>query len=100
GGQSDTAQRNDETDNVESPAQPVLASPEHFYDRVVTVERDQGYTFEKIVRGAIGRTPLPVLNYTTPAMKRELARLLDAQEFDVVQLESIHLAEYLPIIRS
>jgi glycosyltransferase involved in cell wall biosynthesis len=84
----------------ESSAEPLLLSPERFYDRVVTVGRDQGYTLSKIVRGAVGRTPLPVLNYTTPAMKQELARLLDAQDFDVVQVESIHLAEYLPIIRA
>ncbi len=84
----------------ESSAEPLLASPESFYDRVVTIGRDQGYTLSKIVRGAIGRTPLPVLNYTTPAMKEELARILDAQDFDVVQVESIHLAEYLSIIRA
>ncbi len=84
----------------ESPAEPLLASPESFYDRVLTVGRDQGYTLSKIVRGAIGRTPLPVLNYTTPAMKEELARILDSQDFDIVQVESIHLAEYLPIIRA
>lgn len=84
----------------ESSAGPLLASPERFYDQVVTVGRDQGYTLRKIVRGAIGRAPLPVLNYTTPAMKQELERILDAQDFDVVQVESIHLAEYLPIIRS
>jgi polysaccharide biosynthesis protein PslH len=82
----------------ESSAEPLLASPEHFYKRVILVGRDEGYTLAKIVRGAIGRTPLPVLNYTTPAMKQELARVLDEQDFDVVQVESIHLAEYLPII--
>lgn len=84
----------------ESSAEPLLASPESFYDRVVTIGRDQGYTLSKIVRGALGRTPLPVLNYTTPAMKQALARILDEQEFDIVQIESIHLAEYLPIIRA
>jgi glycosyltransferase involved in cell wall biosynthesis len=83
-----------------SSSEPPLASPESFYDRVVTINRDQGYTLGKIVRGAIGRTPLPVLNYTTPAMKQALARILDAEDFDIVQLESIHLAEYLPIIRA
>ena len=83
-----------------SSTEPVLESPESFYERVVLVGRDQGYTLSKIVRGAIGRTPLPVLNYTTPAMKEALARVLDEQDFDVVQVESIHLAEYLPIIRA
>jgi len=84
----------------ESSTEPILESPESFYARVILVGRDQGYTLAKIVRGAIGRTPLPVLNYTTPAMKEALARVLDEQDFDVVQVESIHLAEYLPIIQA
>jgi sugar transferase (PEP-CTERM/EpsH1 system associated) len=69
-----------------------------FYDRVITVPRDSGYSFSKIVRGAFGRTPLPILNYTTEAMKQALARALDEFEFDLVQIESIHLMEYLQII--
>jgi polysaccharide biosynthesis protein PslH len=100
-GQSETQLRAGKAQQQDvSSAEPLLTSPESFYDRVVTVGRNQGYTLSKIVRGAIGRTPLPVLNYTTPAMKQELARLLDEQEFDIVQVESIHLAEYLPIIRA
>ncbi len=83
-----------------SDAEPVLQKPASFYERVLTVARERGYTPTKIVRGALGRTPLPVLNYTTEAMKRELAHALDAHQFDVVQVESIHLASYLPIIRA
>lgn len=97
--QSETQQAG-KAGQLESSAEPLLASPESFYDRVVTIGRDQGYTLSKIVRGALGRTPLPVLNYTTPAMKQALSRILDEQEFDIVQLESIHLVEYLPIIRA
>jgi polysaccharide biosynthesis protein PslH len=100
GDQSDKELRASQTPQDNSSSQTLLASPESFYDRVVTINRDQGYTLSKIIRGAIGRTPLPVLNYTTPAMKRELARLLSAEDFDIVQIESIHLAEYLPIIRA
>ena len=71
-----------------------------FYDRVITVARDSGYSFSKIVRGAFGRTPLPILNYTTDAMKQALAHALNESDFDLVQIESIHLMEYLPIIRA
>ncbi len=99
-GQSKTELHAGEAQQNESSAEPLLDKPESFYDRVITVGRDQGYTLSKIVRGAIGRTPLPVLNYTTPAMKQALARILDEQDFDVVQVESIHLAEYLLIIRA
>lgn len=82
------------------PAEPILAGPEHFYEREITVGRDQSYTPAKIVRGAVGRTPLPLLNYTTSAMKRALVRILSKDDFDVVQIESIHLLAYLPIIRA
>ena len=71
-----------------------------FYDDVVVIPRDRGYTPAKILRGGLGKTPLPVLNYTSAAMKRALKRLLDARAFDIVQLESIHLMACLPIIRA
>lgn len=70
------------------------------YKQVVAVARDRGYTPAKILRGALGRTPISLLNYTTDPMKQALAHMLSEQDFDVVQIESIHLMGYLPIIRS
>lgn len=66
----------------------------------VTVARDPAYTVGKIARGILTTTPLPVLNYYTESMRSELARLLDEQDFDVVQIESLSLAAYLPVIRA
>jgi sugar transferase (PEP-CTERM/EpsH1 system associated) len=81
-----------------------LAQPssdlKNLYEQVITVERDSAYTFAKVVRGLLGQTPLPVLNYTTDRMKHALERILSEQAFDVVQVESIHLMAYLPIIRA
>ena len=73
---------------------------ERFYDQVVTVQHVRGYTFSKLFHGAIGSTPLPVLNYTSVVMKDKLARLLSEQQFDVVQIESVHLINYLPVIHA
>lgn len=70
------------------------------YERVITVKRDPGYTPAKILRGALGSTPISLLNYTTDAMKQALAHMLNEQDFDVIQVESIHLMGYLRIIRS
>jgi glycosyltransferase involved in cell wall biosynthesis len=64
------------------------------------VARDSAYTFPKLVRGVLGKTPLPVLNYTTESMKRALARVLSENYFDIIQIESIHLMAYLAIIRA
>lgn len=66
----------------------------------ISVQRERDYTLAKLVRGAIGRLPVTVLNYSTRAMAQQLERTLNQQSFDVVQVESIHLARYLPIIRS
>ncbi len=76
-----------------------LVNPGNPFERVVTVKRDPGYTPAKLLRGALGRTPISLLNYTTNAMKQALAKMLSEQSFDVVQMESIHLMGYLPVIR-
>lgn len=77
-----------------------LANPENPYERVITVKRDPGYSPTNLIRGALGPTPISLLNYTTAPMKQALAQLLSDQNFDVIQMESIHLMGYLPIIRS
>ena len=74
--------------------------PAQWCEQVVIVPRERGYTLTKLARGAIGRMPVTVLNYTSRVMAAELARLCDAQAFDAVQIESIHLAAYLPLILS
>lgn len=73
---------------------------EKVYEGIVTVPRPAGYSFAKVLRGAVGRTPLPLLNYTTGEMMKTLAAVLGENDFDVVQVESIHLMNYLPIIRA
>jgi sugar transferase (PEP-CTERM/EpsH1 system associated) len=72
----------------------------NFCEQAITVPRDPGYTYAKILRGGVGPTPLPMLNYTTERMKRALTQLLCERDFDIVQLESVHLIQYLPIIRA
>ena len=72
---------------------------ENIYKQVDAIPRDSAYTSTKLVRGLLGRTPLPVLNYTTSPMKRFLEHLLNQQDFDIIQFESIHLMSYLAIVR-
>jgi sugar transferase (PEP-CTERM/EpsH1 system associated) len=78
----------------------LLPSGENPYEQVIVVKRDAAYTFTKVLRGLWGRTPLPVLNYTTDSMKKALEGILEEKDFDVVQVEGIHLMAYLPIFRS
>lgn len=70
------------------------------YQRIVTVPRRETYSPGNMWRGAIGPTPLPLLNYTTPEMADALQRLLTEDNFDLVQVESIHLMNYLPALRA
>jgi glycosyltransferase involved in cell wall biosynthesis len=70
------------------------------YDEIVTVPRGSGYSLGKLLRGAVGRTPLPLLNYTSQEMTGAVSRLFAQSEFDVVQVESIHLMNYLQTIRA
>ena len=57
------------------------------------------YTAVKIVRGLLGRWPLPVVNYTSAEMKSTLAGLRLREQFDLVHLDSIHMASYAAMIR-
>jgi sugar transferase (PEP-CTERM/EpsH1 system associated) len=66
---------------------------------LVTLEKNGTYTPSKILRGLAGPTPVTVLNCWSPRSASQLASVLRSQEFDTVQMESVHLMEYLPIIR-
>ena len=79
--------------------EPSSPNLEKLYEQVITVERDSAYTLPKVISGALGQTPLPVLNYTTDSMKRALEGLLREEDFDIIQVESIHLMSYLTSIR-
>ncbi|HYY95295.1 MAG TPA: glycosyltransferase [Pyrinomonadaceae bacterium] len=93
------------TGGLRAPANPRASEeaeggPALWCERVVEVARGRGYTPAKLARGVLGRTPVTVLNYTTREMARELERVLAAGDFHIVQVESIHLAAYLPVIRA
>lgn len=71
-----------------------------FYQQVIPVKRAAGYRPAKLLRGAFGPTPFPVLNYTTEAMNQALTGVLQNRGFDFVQLESIHMSACVPLIRA
>jgi polysaccharide biosynthesis protein PslH len=77
-----------------------ISALERVYEQVITVPRDAAYSVGKILRGGFGSTPLPVLNYTTESMRQSLERLLAEKDFDLIQIESIHLMSYLATIRA
>lgn len=76
------------------------ASPEHSeFASVVSLNKDRRYTLAKIARGLAGPVPVTVLNCWTPQLASQLAAVLRSKQFDTVQLEGVHLVEYLPVIQ-
>jgi len=63
-----------------------------FCREVIPVPKPRTYTPSKIVRGLTGRWPLPVLNYTSSEMSAAFTRAVRGQHFDLVHLDSIHMA--------
>jgi glycosyltransferase involved in cell wall biosynthesis len=71
-----------------------------FCRKIVPVPAPRFYTPGKIVRGLMGRRPLPLVNYTSDGMKAALAAAAATGPFDLVHADSIHMAAYAPILRS
>jgi glycosyltransferase involved in cell wall biosynthesis len=66
---------------------------------MVTLEKDATYTPSKMLRGLAGPTPVTVLNCWSHRSASLLANVLRSHRFDTVQIEGVHLMEYLPVIR-
>jgi glycosyltransferase involved in cell wall biosynthesis len=67
--------------------------------RVIALRREAGYRKANLVRGLLGPTPLNVLNFTSAPALAELDRILHQQNFDTIQIESMHLIAYARRIR-
>ena len=63
-----------------------------FSSRVMPVPAPRLYRPAKVLKGLLGRWPLPVLNYTSPALIDTLANLLRTETFDVIHVDSVHLS--------
>jgi sugar transferase (PEP-CTERM/EpsH1 system associated) len=77
-----------------------IPQPNTIFERNIVISRPSGYTAGKLLRGAIGGMPLPVLNYFTEEMRIRLAHELNQEHFDVVQIETVPLTAYASVIRS
>src|SRR5579872_3286120 len=65
---------------------------------ILAVPQPPAYSAGRILRGLFSRWPLPVLNYTSAAMSDALAVLLRESRFDLIHLDSIHMAAYVPLL--
>lgn len=68
------------------------------FSNPVFVAAPQRYTLPNIVRGAVTGIPLPVLNYSSGEMVKQLGLLLGQNSYDAIHLDSIHTGNYASII--
>lgn len=69
------------------------------FHKLLSASRGKSYTPAKMLRGLAGPLPITVLNYTSDNVARTLASELEAESYDAVQLESIHLFRYFETIQ-
>ena len=82
-------------------SQPPLLPPSSDFPlcpKTVSVPLPSRYTPTKVVRGLLGRWPLPVVNYTSPAMETTLETIVNEVPLDLIHLDSIHMAAYAPML--
>ncbi len=63
------------------------------------VRKDATYTPSKLLRGFLGPEPVTILNFHSARAVTELEKVLNQQQFDLVQIEGVHLWPYLSLIR-
>jgi glycosyltransferase involved in cell wall biosynthesis len=65
-----------------------------FCRSIISVKKPPTYTAWNLVRGLVGRWPLPILNYFSQEMATVLKNLRAKENFDIVHLDSMHMASY------
>jgi glycosyltransferase involved in cell wall biosynthesis len=78
---------------AESGAQTPSLEQLTFCHRVIAVPQPRMYTLPGLVKGVVGRWSLPIVNYTSAAMIREIQTCMRQQRFDLIHVDSIHLAQ-------
>jgi glycosyltransferase involved in cell wall biosynthesis len=79
-----------------------LPAPAGFGLEQSLLSRPKAYSAGNLLRGLAGPLPVTVLNYTSRRIKEDIARLFENGEnarFDSVQIEGVHLVEYVALIR-
>jgi glycosyltransferase involved in cell wall biosynthesis len=71
-----------------------------FCEEIISVPQPDRYSGVRIVRGLLGRWPLPVENHTSPQMKAVASRLAASGRFDFVHMDGTHLAAVAVLLGS
>lgn len=82
------------------PAEPVPEPFNRLLDRVALVARRRSYALSDLARGAVFRTPFPVLNYRDRAFAGRIAQLSAGEVYDMLLAEDIVMAQYATQVRA
>lgn len=82
-----------------TPPPPTPPHPQPFV-AILSWEKEKAYSPAKIAKGLWGPTPLPLLNYWSPAIQSRLIDFVRSGYFDSIQIEGVHLLTYLPALRA
>ncbi|TMK80581.1 MAG: glycosyltransferase [Actinobacteria bacterium] len=90
----------DPAETAPEPENDGLIPPEAIFERSLVLPKAPAYGVWNLVRGLAGPTPVTVLNYTSRSASAALADLGREMTFDAVQMEGVHLARYIPVLRA
>jgi sugar transferase (PEP-CTERM/EpsH1 system associated) len=69
------------------------------FAEVITFDKYRTYSPFKLMKGLAGPVPVTILNCWSRSVASRLTDVLRSGHFDTVQIEGVHLMEYLPIIQ-
>ena len=75
-------------------AEPLTRKDLPFCHEVIAIPKPRAYGPANLVRGVVGRLPLPILNYASQEMSAAVDRLTKAEAFDLIHFDSIHMIHY------
>jgi glycosyltransferase involved in cell wall biosynthesis len=71
-----------------------------FCEQIIPVPQPNRYSAARVVRGLIGRWPLPVENHTSRQLKAVALRVVGSGHFDLVHMDGTHLAAVAVLLNS
>jgi glycosyltransferase involved in cell wall biosynthesis len=80
---------------TEPGAPPLTRQDLPFCREVVAVPKPPAYGAAQLIKGVMGRWPVPVLNYASAEMSATIGRLTDSTAFDLIHLDAIHMTRYV-----
>jgi sugar transferase (PEP-CTERM/EpsH1 system associated) len=67
-----------------------------YCSEIFNLRRSSSYNSLDLARGLFTSIPFSIWNYRSRKMEKEAEELISSKKFDVIQVEDIHMSQYLP----